>query len=215
MRIDETNNFTTNVGAICLFAAPTMLLLGDLLGFADGLHYWHYFFCKAALAFFVFAIFALVERLKPSAEKFAVIAGGTAIIGAVSGATLFSFAYLGRELEKSGLDPETIPALTVVFREVYQTMVFAPLPGLCFPIGLLALSIGLFRAKNISRIATVSLAFGAILFPTGRIPGILPVSIASDALLIVGLSLIGWQLLRNSKTKDKVFYEETASTVAL
>lgn len=214
---NNESNFTKKVSAVCLIAAPLLLLTGDLCGFAENAYYWHYFFGKAAFAAFVFAIFALVDFLKPFSERLSVVAGGTAIIGAISGATLFSFGYLDGALAKNGFEMEKMPELATVLSAVYQTMVFAPLPGLFFPIGLLILSINLFRVKAVPRAASFALAFGAVLFPAGRIPGVLQISVASDLFLNVALVLIGWRILRGTKilNESNPRLTEATETVAL
>jgi hypothetical protein len=79
-------------------------------------------------------------------------------------------------------------------------MVLAPLPGLFFPIGLLILSIGLFRAKVVPRWTAVALGLGGVLFPVGRIPGILTVSVVSDVFMALSMCFIGWQTLKGNES---------------
>lgn len=203
----SADNFRKNLSAISLIAAPLLLLIGDLVGLEPRLYYVHYFLCKAALAMFIFAVFALVELLRPFADRIGLIGGGMAIIGAISGATLFSFVYFYNEMANAGIE-KTVDAVTVetlgqIFQRVYMTMVLAPLPGLFFPIGLLILSICFFASKLVPRPIAVALGLGAILFPAGRIPGILSVSIVSDVFLAASMCFIGWRLLVRSETSRR------------
>lgn len=194
----STGNFRNNLAAASVAVAPIMLLAGDLIGFAPDLYYAHYALAKAALAMFVFAIFALVELLRRDADKLGLIGGGMAIIGAISGTTLFSFGYFYNEVSRSGLDASTAQSVEQIFRQVYGVMVFVPLPGLFFPIGLIILSIGLFWTKVVPHWTAIALGLGALLFPVGRIPGILTVSVISDIFLTLSMCFIGWQILARS-----------------
>ena len=199
-------NFRKNLAAVSLIAAPALLLIGDLFGFGRDFYYARYFFCKAALAIFVFAILAIVHLLKPRADRLGLIGGGLAITGAISGTTLFSFVYLHDEMiaaaAAAGFDAGAMQSCEQIFRRVFSIMVHAPLPGLAFPIGLFTLSVGLSTTKIVPRWAAAALGLGAILFPVGRIPGILSVSIASDVFLVVSMCFIGWKTLIDSEGWD-------------
>jgi hypothetical protein len=203
MKNSTNNNFRENLAAISLAAAPILLLTGDLTGFAPDLYFAHYLLAKAGLAAFVFAVIVLIEMLRPHSDRLGLIGGGMAIIGAISGTTLFSFAYFYKEMGGGGFDAATWQSFEQVFSKVYLVMVFAPLPGLFFPLGLITLSVGLFKTKVVSRWAAIALGLGAFLFPVGRIPGILPVSIASDVFLALSLCFIGWQMLARSSSSRR------------
>ena len=199
MKGSSHGNFRKNLAAASLIAAPLLLLAGDAAAAASPeTHFVRYFLCKLGFAFFVFAFFVLVDLLKPYADRLGLIAGGMAIIGAISGATLFSFVYFYAEARAVGaFDPAS--AANSLFERVYSTMVMVPLPGLFFPVGLTILSIGLFWKKVVPRPAAALLAAGAILFPIGRIPGILSISIVSDIFLAASMCFIGWRLATRSE----------------
>lgn len=202
--------FSRNLSAICLIAAPTFFVISDLVSLiSTDFYYISYIFGKAGTAMFVFAIFVLVQMLRPQMEKLAIISGGMTIIGAISGSTLVSFVYFAEEMSKSGIDAGTMQTLETLFRQVYITMVFMPLPGLFFPLGLTILSLGLFLKKTVPRPITVILALGAISFPFGRIPGNVTVFVVTDFLFTVSLGFIGWQILSSSfALKQKLNYSE-------
>lgn len=196
--IFETN-FSRNLSAVCLIAAPLLLLTGSLIALiSNEINFASYIFAKAGAAMFVFAIFVLVQILKPEMEKLAVIAGGMAIIGAISGATLVSFLYFGTELKSIGLDAATLQTIKTSLGQFYMTMVFLPLPGLFLPIGLTILSIGLFVKKQIPRSVTVILAVAAISFPLGRIPQDFTIFIITDSLFFISMSCIAWQIFSST-----------------
>lgn len=194
MNNKSTNSFRKNLYAISLIIAPLLLLIGDTLMFAFNLHFAFYLLGKAALALFVFAIFVLIHLLRERTDRLGLIGGAIAIIGAISGTTLFSFTYFYNEILRSGFDAAMLQSVEQTIKQVYLIMVLFPLPGLFFPIGLLILSIGLFWKNAVPRWTAIALGLGAILFPMGRIPGILPISIVSDILFLLSMSYIGWRI---------------------
>jgi hypothetical protein len=200
--IFETN-FTRNLSAICLIAAPFLLLTGSISALiSKDFNFASYIFGKAGAAMFVFAIFVLVQMLKPEMEKLAVIAGGMAITGAISGTTLVSFVYYGNELKNSGLDAAALQSIKTALGSFYMTMVFVPLPGLFLPIGLFVLSVGLFWKKIVPRPVAVVLAVAAISFPLGRIPQNATIFAITDSLFLISLGYVGWQVFSSTLTKQ-------------
>ncbi len=203
--------FSHNLSAICLIAAPLLLLTGSLTTLLSPQSFYvRYVFGKAGLAIFVFAVFVLVQMLRPQMEKLALISGGMAIIGAISGTTLYSFVYYADEMSNRGFDAATTQSLETLFRQVYMTMVLMPLPGLFFPLGLTILAVGLFVKKITPRPAAVILAIGAISFPFGRIPGNVTIFVVTDVLFTISLGFIGWQILSSSfAVQQNLNYSQT------
>lgn len=161
----------------------------------------------------VFAIFVLVQMLKPHTEKLALIAGGMAISGAISGATLVSFIYFRSEMENNGFDTATIQSLQTLLKQVYIVIVFMPLPGLFFPIGLLILSIGLLLKNIVPRLITITLVSGAMLFPFGRISENSIIVVISDFLFVISLSYTSWQVFGSTvNLKKKLDYSQVYKT---
>jgi hypothetical protein len=152
---------------------------------------------------FVFAIFVLVQMLKPKMEKLALIAGGMAIIGAISGTTLISFVYYGNELKSFGLDAVALQPIKTAFGQFYMTMVFVPLPGLFLPIGLFVLSIGLFWKKIVPRPVALILAIAAFSFPFGRIPQNTTIFVITDLLFLISMGYVGWQIFSSALIGQK------------
>ncbi len=198
------SNFTRSLSAICLIVAPALLLTSSLMSIiSTEINYPKYIFGKVGSCLFVFAIFTLVQMLKPEMEKLAIIAGGMAIIGIISGTTLYSFLYYFHEMKASGLDATAMQTSENLLRQVYLTMVFVPLPGWFFPIGLMILSIGLFAKKIIPRPVVVLLAIAAISFPMGRIPKNPIVCVTTDSLFLISMSCIAWQVFSSSLVKQR------------
>lgn len=192
-------NFSRNLSAVCVIAAPTLLFTSSLLGvLSPQTIFLRYILGKAGLGLFVFAIFALIQILRPQMEKFALIVGGMAIIGAINGATLYSFGYFGAEMKNAGFDATTLQTFQTFYKQIYITVVMIPLPGLFFPIGLLLLSVGSYLKKTVSRPAAIILVIAAITFPMGRIPGNRAIFVVTDFLFLVSMVIIGWQILSSS-----------------
>lgn len=63
--------------------------------------------------------------------------------------------------------------------------------GITFPIGLIMLSIGLYKNKTISLPLLIGLVVSIILFPIERIPKELIFNVAGDALMIVSFKMVG------------------------
>jgi hypothetical protein len=197
------SSFTRNLSALCLMAAPLCLLISSSMGISsESMTYPKYVFGKAGIALFVFAIFALVQMLRPQMEKLAIIGGGMAIIGAISGTTLISFLYYYNQSQGIGFDAAALQQSNNLLKQVYMTMVFVPLPGLFFPIGLVMLSVGLFIKKVIPRSAAVILAVGAITFPMGRIPQNGTIFIITDALFLISLAPVAWQVFSSGSAQE-------------
>lgn len=195
MSQSPATNLRKKLAGISLIAAPVMLLLADLTNFISGLHYPRYLIAKTAFAVFIAATLGLVHLLRERADRMGLIGGGLTIVGCISGATIVTFGLLEQTAIAVRLDAATLQSIERATEQIWMAVVMFPLPGLFFPIGLLVLSVGLYRTKLVARLIAVVLALGAVLFPIGRIPGILPFELASDILLVVALGLIGWRIL--------------------
>jgi hypothetical protein len=73
--------------------------------------------------------------------------------------------------------------------------------GIFFPIGLIMLAISIFRSKIFNAATPFLLVGGALLFPVGRIAGIVPAVIGSGALLFAAFGLIGWHIITQNRTQ--------------
>jgi hypothetical protein len=64
-------------------------------------------------------------------------------------------------------------------------------PGILFPLGLLLLALGLYRARLLGPAGSLILAAGAILFPLGHAVGITSALIGGDVVLVAAFVLLG------------------------
>lgn len=68
-------------------------------------------------------------------------------------------------------------------------------PGLAFPLSLVAVSLILRRHPRVPIAAAIGLVVGGALFPIGRIPDIVAITLLADTLLVLSLGRIGLRLL--------------------
>ena len=196
------SDFSRYGTAFCFISAPLMLLVVDLF-YLSGNHFATYISSEIAVGLLMFSVIALMLMLRPKAEKAGFIAGAIALLGTLKGTTIFAFYYLREELPKSGLDAATMQAFQTATESSYQTVLWLVFPGPLFPLGLLLLGIVLLKTGTVSRVASVALILGAIVFPVGRFSGILGFVFTSDVLLIVSFISIGWQVLNSSPLNQR------------
>ena len=65
------------------------------------------------------------------------------------------------------------------------------LPGLCFPLSMIALGITLWRTRTVPAWAGIVLALAGVAFPLGRVPAIYVLYPVADVLFIVSMGWIG------------------------
>jgi hypothetical protein len=187
-------NFRKNIAGISFMIAPFLLLTGDLLSGVQGASYAQYVVAKVGYSTFFAVILGLMHLLREQADRTGIIGGGMAMIGCMSGVVIVTGNLLNNGV--SGLDEAARQTLNPVWQSFKFAMVMIPLPGLFFPIGLLVLSVGLWRTGIMARWQTALLGLAAILFPLARIPSIVAIAITSDILFILSLGLMGWKILK-------------------
>lgn len=189
--------FRKNLAALALIGAPLILVACDLIHGIESLQTVRYVLGKGAMAIFAFAPLALLHLLRGRADRAGIIGAALTMIGAMGGTSLFTFILLGHEME-AGLDPSVVSQIESVFRSVYQTAVWYPLPGLFFPLGLVTLGVALFVTRATTRLEASLIAVGGALFPAGRIPDAQAIELVSGVLMLLGMGSVGLRLLRAS-----------------
>jgi hypothetical protein len=175
------------VAGVSMIVAPVLLLTSSVLRFVLGLSFEWYLTMKLSFFFFALAALGLLHLLRGRADGSGHVGAAMALGGCISGASIVTAAYIIESIQ--GRVPEEQMA------GLYLTIVNSPLPGLLFPVGLLILAVALFRKQAVAPWAGLLLAAGAILFPVGRIPGLVWAIFACDVLLTVSLGYIGWRVL--------------------
>ncbi|HWS53915.1 MAG TPA: hypothetical protein VN228_07305 [Pyrinomonadaceae bacterium] len=181
------SNLRRAAAGASLIAGPALLLTSSVARFAFGLLDAWYQTMKLSFFFFAVGALGLVHLLRGRADGSGHAGGALTLAGCLSGASIVTAAYINERL--SGAVPlERLEGL-------YLTIVNSPLPGLFFPIGLLVLAVALTRKKVIPAWAGLLFAAGAVLFPVGRIPGLVWAIFACDVLLTISLGYAGARVL--------------------
>ena len=178
------------IAGICSMLAPLVLLIGDAMLLIGDLRFEWTIALWVSFVLFVPAIFGLTYLAASQGSHLAVVGGVSAFIGCMAGASMQVLFRVWAVLNEAGLS-QTVEFL----RSSRKLIVSTQMIGIFFPIGLLILAASLYRRHLVHPVVPLSLAIGAILFPMGRIAGLLVGLIGGDLLLIVAFVLIGSRLL--------------------
>ena len=203
--MNNIKNPFIRLAAICAIFAPLALFAGDLLLIVGGRKFEFTIMLWLAFVLIVPAIFGIAYLAHNSGSRLAVFGGACAFFGAMAGASMQVLFRVYAVLEESG-DERAIELLQKTFKLIATTQMI----GIFFPIGLILLSISLYRRRVFGSIIPLLLAAGAIAFPVGRIAGFAIAVISSDILLTAAFGLIGWQILTSSEMREQTFEENYA-----
>ena len=181
----------------CLLLAPLFQLIGDSLWISHRYNYAWSLWREASYIFFVPVGFLLAKLLEPKSPKWAVLTCALYVIGCFGSATMMPLFRLGAFYPIIGHNEFPAVVQSVLGKNGFGFTLF--LPGLCFPISLLAFGLGFLKHKVLP--ATLSLAFLAagIFFFLGNAIEIDPVLIAGDAwLFFLFCSLVYFLFIRKS-----------------
>ena len=188
--MDNTGHPYISIAGICSLLAPLVLLIGDAMLLIGALRFEWTIALWVSFVLFVPATFGLTYLAASQGSRLALVGGASAFIGCMAGASMQVLFRVWAVLNEAG-SPQTVDLL----RSSRKLIVSTQMIGIFFPIGLLILAASLYRRHLVSPVAPLSLAIGAILFPMGRIAGLLVGLIGGDLLLIVAFVLIGSRLL--------------------
>lgn len=173
-------------------AAPVLLLLSTISyisagdGMNDGevggtIQVW-------AMIAFAIAMVALARLLERSSPRAAVTLTIVGLIGAAGGVA-YGIDSIQAAVFETGSIQETDSAAAPLALQ---------LPGLLFPLSLIALGVMLARTKTVEPRLGWMLAAGALLFPLSRIPDVETLAVAADALLVLALVPLGLRIFRGA-----------------
>lgn len=160
-----------------------------------------------AFVLFVPAIFGLTFILFNNGSRLTLVGGMSAFVGAMAGASMQVLFRVYAVLGERGAE-QTMEQLRGTFKLIATTQMI----GLFFPIGLILLSISIYRSKIFNSLTAFLLAAGAVFFPVGRIGGFAAAVIGSGVLLLAAFGLVGWQLLTRTAVKERFSETEFAGT---
>ncbi|MBK8484427.1 MAG: hypothetical protein IPO86_09060 [Saprospiraceae bacterium] len=188
------NKINKLIGA-AMIGAPLLMLLADTnsLLFKYPKNFW---FTSILLFLSFYAFLGLIHGVHhlSNATKLALIGTLIASFGVLVGETIMGLERVAWAMNEVGLSAE-------IDRTVHHPIVFSTSRqiGLTFPIGLIILSIALFKAKTISMVTMAILIIGIILFPIGRIIVGPSANIAGDLIMLIIYGKLGLGVMKNSK----------------
>jgi hypothetical protein len=203
--MSNNNHQFIRIAGISAILAPLMLLAGDLLLVVGGRRFEWTVALWLAFVLFVPAIFGLTYFAVANGDRMALAGGASAFFGAIAGASMQILFRVYVVLEEAAAT-QAVELLRSTFKLIATTQMI----GIFFPIGLILLSISLYRSRAVKPILAALLAAGAVLFPIGRIGGFAWAFIGSDILLTAAFGLIGWHILTRSKIQTQSFEENFA-----
>ncbi|MGB7922197.1 MAG: hypothetical protein WCF57_03015 [Pyrinomonadaceae bacterium] len=195
--MNETKHSFIRLAGICSMLAPLVLLTGDSILLLGHLRFEWTIALWLSFVLFVPAIFGLTYLAAGEGSRLALVGGASAFFGSMAGASMQVLFRVWAVLDEAG-SPQTIELLRSSRKLIATTQMI----GIFFPIGLLILAASLYRRHVVSPIVPLSLAIGAILFPMGRIAGLLVGLIGGDLLLIVAFVMVGRWLLTTGRREQ-------------
>jgi hypothetical protein len=169
-----------------LLSASSLLLVSFCLSAVQGTgrDLWASALQVYAFAAFVPSCVGLAGLVRPRFPRAAAV---LAVLGTLGSAGGVAYAIDRLQLGTTGMKLQSI-GIEGIFA--------LPVPGICFPISLLGLSLALWRARLLGGLPALILGLGAILFPVGNIADIGPIRAVAAVLIFFSLAPLGWSLLR-------------------
>ena len=188
------NKYKKIIG-IALIGAPLLMLLADANWLVFG-HLESFWFGSVTmwLSFYLFVGLIIGLYHLSNQSKLALAGTMIAIFGVLAGATIMGLDRVGWAMHEIGLGNEV--SRTVSHPRVFFTSRFV---GLTFPIGLILLSISLYKAKVLNLMWMLILIIGIILFPVGRIVVGFVANVPGDLIMLFIYGKLGINLLNKSK----------------
>lgn len=187
------NQFLLRIAGICAILAPFPLLAGDIMIVTGTWHFMWTICLWVSFVLFVPGIFGMTYLAAGGGRLVALIGGASAFFGAMAGASMQILFRVYAVLEELG-SPQTIELLRGCKKLIATTQMI----GIFFPLGLIILSIALFRSRTVSWYVPLALVGGAILFPMARIAGLTIGFFGGDLLLIIAFGVVGIRLLSSA-----------------
>jgi hypothetical protein len=187
--------FGRSVISLYLFAAPLLLALADLL------HYYQLFILsnlafKMSLVTYVLGSFGLAYLFSDRARYFGLVGAGLVALGAITFSAISSVELFQDMLthehfaDADMLHLQNVMKNSDFFKTVYLPSMYA------FPLGLLVLSIGLYRSNFVKNYVAIILCLGALLHTVARILPDFKFLFISEAILALASFLTGIYILR-------------------
>ena len=208
--LSKSERFRKAACGSCLIAAPTLLLVGGLLhpkettdparqyeivsNSADRWELAHWII-TASMLLMVGAVLGLAHLLHKQRPAEGILGGAVALVGALA---LFAVAA-AETLVIPELGRSTEAGAAALYERIFEfgstrwTVLLVAV--LLLPIGLVAMSYGLYRAQVAPKWAAGTLGLGALLFAVALPTGSAVVFAIGLAAMVIGMAPIGWKVL--------------------
>ena len=201
--MNDVTHLFLRIAGICSILAPSVMLAADSVLLLTGRMFEWTIILWLAFVLFVPAIFGLTYLLASRGSQLAVVGGASAFFGCMAGASMQVLFRVYAVLDEIG-SSQTVGLLRGITKLIASTQMI----GIFFPAGLLILAACLYRGRILNPLVPLSLAIGAILFPIGRVTGLMLGMIGGDLLLTGAFVIIGIRLL---SAKEPAAAEEVAT----
>ena len=223
--LSKSERLRKTICGSCLIAAPALLLVGGLLhpkettdparqyeiisSSADRWEIAHWII-TASMLLMVGAVLGLSHQLHEQRPAEGILGGAVALVGvlalfAVAAAETVVVPELGRSSEAGAA---ALYERIFEFGSTRWTVLLVAV--LLLPVGLVAMSYGLYRAQLAPTWATGALGLGALLFAASLPTGSAVVFAIGLAAMVVGMAPIGWKVL--SETDEQWEHPPRLST---
>ena len=190
--------FGRSVISLYLFAAPLLLTLADVF------HYYHHFILstlafKMSLVTYVISSFGLAYLFSDRARYYGLIGSGLVALGSITFSAISTVELFQDTLRHGHFKDDDMLHLENVMRtsDLLQTIY---LPSMyAFPLGLLVLSIGIYKSEFVKNYVSILLCFGAVLHTAARVIPNFQFLFLSEAILTVSSFMAGIYLLKYKK----------------
>ena len=216
MKLSDAHHLPKTVAGLSLILAP-LLLLGSAVALPgsksdEGAQLAviaqhpdrYYLFCLLGLvgtALLVPALLGLIQMLREQAAACGYIGGGLAIVGTLLGLVDWGSELVKWQMAAPSADRTEMAALLKRFDDAAGAALPLQISGFAFLIGVVFLTIGLYRARAVPAWAPAGLLIGSFLNLAGFVASSVPLLIVSSALLLAALGWIGWTVLAQSDTE--------------
>ena len=170
------------VGPLLLAAASVAWLNGDDTAELRGiLTFW-------AFPFMALAAYGVASRLQGRSPAGRAVVTALVTIGACAGA---GFATEINMVDYFGIE-------RLMEQDTPSAILALGMPGLCFPLSLVALGLLSFSYRTLPRAQALLLAAGGVLFPLSRIPEAAGLAVVADLLLLAAFAPVAFPARRGS-----------------
>jgi len=196
MKSSPATNLRRQIAGVSLILAPVLMLVADALWFGAGMTMTGLVMWKVVFLIYLLAILGMVHLLRRNADRLGLAAGLLAFTGLMTGPSLVTLRQVNQATLDAGLSANIVEQVSNAIANNFPIMATsAYFTGPAFPLGLILFGVGLYRVRVMPKWAAALLILSGILYPIGRIGGILPVIFVCDVVAVIAMGLIGWRIL--------------------